>query len=146
MTDKINLIKVISEAREKLDPSIISSFLPFTKETGIVFLLKKNYFYAKLVFSEQHIGNPITKVLHGGVIAALLQNTAQFHVLWEGNMHKIPEIIDISINFLRLGKGEDTYARASIIKNGKRVLNVEVKAWNDDENSPIANASINFLV
>ena len=84
--------------------------------------------------------------MHGGVIAALLQNTAQFHVLWEGNMHKIPEIIDISINFLRLGKGEDTYARASIIKNGKRVLNVEVKAWNDDENSPIANASINFLV
>ena len=146
MIDKVNLIKVISEAREKFDPSIISSFLPFTKETGIVFLLKKNYFYGKLVFSKHHIGNPITKVLHGGIIAALLQNTAQFHVLWEHDMHKIPEIIDISINFLRLGKDEDVYARASIIKYGNRVLNVEVKAWNNDEASPIANASINFLV
>ena len=146
MIDKVNLIKVISEAREKFDPSIISSFLPFTKETGIVFLLKKNYFYGKLVFSKNHIGNPITKVLHGGIIAALLQNTAQFHVLWEQDMHNIPEIIDISINFLRLGKDEDVYARASIIKYGNRVLNVEVKAWNNDETSPIANASINFLI
>ncbi|MAR79517.1 MAG: thioesterase [Rhodospirillaceae bacterium] len=146
MTDRLNLKKVISQAKVKLDPSIISSFFPFTRKTGIVFFLHKEQFCGKLDFSQHHIGNPITNVLHGGIVAALLQNTAQFHIVWEKNIESIPEIIDISINFLRIGKGVDTYARASIIKYGKRVANVEVIAWNDDKFSPIANASINFLV
>ena len=141
-----NLSKTILDAKENLDPAIISSYCPFTREMGIKFLLEKNKFYTKLEFSGGLIGNPLIPALHGGVIASLLQNAAQFYVLWEKNIIYIPEIIDISINFLKKGEGIDTFARASIKNNGRRVVNTEVFAWNEDEKSPIASAQANFLI
>ncbi len=145
MNIESNLESILAKAKEKIDPSIISSHIPYMRKTGITFLLNKNQFYSKLECSEQIIGNPINNVLHGGVIVALLQNTAQYQVFWEKNIKYVPDIIDTSVNFLRKGKNIDTYAKAIIIKDGKRVINVDVKAWNDSELYPIASASMNFL-
>ena len=145
MNIECSLKKIISKAKENFDPSIISSCIPYTKRTGIIFMLEQNNFYAKLRFSENLIGNPINNVLHGGAIVALLQNTAQYHILWQKNLDYIPSIIDISVNFLRKGRNVDTFAEAIIIKDGKRVVNVDAKAWHEDKLRPIASASMNFL-
>ncbi|PPR76026.1 MAG: hypothetical protein CFH01_01993 [Alphaproteobacteria bacterium MarineAlpha2_Bin1] len=145
MNTESSLKEIFAKAKKMLEPSVISSYIPYTKKTGITFFLNQNKFCVKLKYSNNLIGNPINNVLHGGVIVALLQNTAQFYVVWEKNLDYVPSIIDISVNFLRKGRDVDTFAEAIIIKDGKRVVNVDAKAWHEDKLRPIASASMNFL-
>ena len=142
----MNFKNMILEAKKEHDPSIMSSYFPFTQKTGIKFFIDKKGFCCKLKYSNLLIGNPISNTLHGGAIAALLQNSGQFHLIWNRDILEIPKIINISINYLRKGKNVDTFARAFIKNNGRRVVYIEVLAWNEDEAQPIANAQINFLL
>jgi len=41
---------------------------------------------------------------------------------------------------------KDTYARALVYKQGKRVANVRIQAWQDDENRPVACGHAHFLI
>ena len=54
--------------------------------------------------------------------------------------------IGVNIDYLRRGKPIDTYARADIFKEGSRVANVRVRAWQDNMEEPIAALSGHFLL
>jgi len=54
--------------------------------------------------------------------------------------------IGINIDYLRRGKPIATYARANIFKEGARVANVRVRAWQESPETPIAALSGHFLV
>ena len=84
--------------------------------------------------------------LHGGAIAGLLDYTAWvtlFDALEDGATIKP---ISISTDFMRGGKLEPTKARATIVRLGRRVANVSVAAWQEDEAKPIAAANLKFLI
>jgi len=51
---------------------------------------------------------------------------------------KLPKPIGVNVDYLRKGNPKDTYARAMIFKQGSRVANVRVRAWQDDYDKPIA--------
>ena len=44
----------------------------------------------------------------------------------------VPRIVNVSIDYLRPCRAEDTFARGSIIRQGRTVANVRVTAWQDD--------------
>jgi len=52
----------------------------------------------------------------------------------------------INIDYLRRGNPVVTYARAVIFKEGSRVANVRVRAWQSSRDEPIAALSGHFLV
>lgn len=54
--------------------------------------------------------------------------------------------IGINIDYLRRGKPVETFARADIFKEGSRVSNVRVRAWQESEDKPIAALSGHFLL
>ena len=54
--------------------------------------------------------------------------------------------IGINIDYLRRGNPVDTYARAQIFKQGSRVANVRVRAWQERFEKPIATLSGHFLL
>jgi acyl-coenzyme A thioesterase PaaI-like protein len=54
--------------------------------------------------------------------------------------------IDIGVDYLRSGKPVDTYARARVIKSGRRVANVQVEAWQNERSQPIAAMHGHFLL
>ncbi len=85
--------------------------------------------------------------LHGGVIAGLLEYAA-FIALRDalGEEETVMKPITITVDYLRGGKLEDSRARAEIIRLGRRVANLEVRAWQEDEAKPIAMARLNFLL
>ena len=58
----------------------------------------------------------------------------------------VPKIITITVDYLRSGRPVDTLARAVLTKQGRRVVNVAVEAWQDDRSRPIASANAHFLV
>jgi acyl-coenzyme A thioesterase PaaI-like protein len=54
--------------------------------------------------------------------------------------------IDLTINYLRSGRALDSYAKVSILKQGRRVVAFEAQAWQDDPAKPIASAFGHFML
>ncbi|RXL82985.1 PaaI family thioesterase, partial [Citrobacter sp. AAK_AS5] len=52
----------------------------------------------------------------------------------------------LTINYLRSGRPVDTYASVSIVKQGRRIVAFEAKAWQDDPARPIASAFGHFML
>ena len=85
--------------------------------------------------------------LHGGAIAGLLEFAA-FSALHTALAEPATLIkpITVTVDYLRGGELIETRARAEIIRLGRRIANLEVRAWQDDEAKPIALARLNFLL
>jgi acyl-coenzyme A thioesterase PaaI-like protein len=58
----------------------------------------------------------------------------------------LPKPIGLTINYLRSGRALDSYARVSIVKQGRRVVAFEAQAWQDDPTRPIASAFGHFML
>lgn len=87
--------------------------------------------------------------LHGGATSGLLE-TAGYGLLREelarlGRTHRLKPI-NITVQFLNAGKMRPTYAKARIVKLGRRNANLSVEAWQDDRERPIATAIMNILM
>jgi acyl-coenzyme A thioesterase PaaI-like protein len=54
--------------------------------------------------------------------------------------------ITVTVDYMRGGTRQDTYAEAVIERLGKRMANVEAFAWQGEPGRPIASARINFLL
>ena len=97
-------------------------------------------------FSPWIIGNPILPAIHGGMTGAFLETTAIVGVTRDLGISALPKPIGLTINYLRSGRALDSYASASIVKQGLRVVAFEAKAWQDDPAKPIATAFGHFML
>jgi uncharacterized protein (TIGR00369 family) len=99
-----------------------------------------------LPFQEKLIGNPTLPAIHGGVIGGLLESAALLQLVWSSENPTLPRTINTSIDYLRSGQAQETFARGRITKQGRRVANVRAKAWQDDPSRPIAAVHGHFLL
>ena len=99
-----------------------------------------------LPFQEKLIGNATLPAIHGGVIGGLLESVALLQLIWSSENPTLPHTINTSIDYLRSGQTQDTFARGRIIKQGRRVTNVRAEAWQDDSGWPIAAVHGHFLL
>lgn len=58
---------------------------------------------------------------------------------------RVPKPNNLSVDYLRRGRGS-TRARARIFKLGRRIPNVHVVAWQEDESKPVATGNGKFLL
>jgi uncharacterized protein (TIGR00369 family) len=96
-------------------------------------------------FNDDVVGRP--GFLHGGAIAGLLEFaafTALRRALDDDAVTMKP--ITVTVDYMRGGTPQDTYAEALIERLGKRMANVEAFAWQGARDKPIASARINFLL
>ena len=96
-------------------------------------------------FSPRIIGNPILPAIHGGMTGAFLETTAIVGVTRELGVSP-PKPIGLTINYLRSGRALDSHANVSIVKQGRRVVAFEARAWQDDPDRPIASAFGHFML
>jgi uncharacterized protein (TIGR00369 family) len=97
-------------------------------------------------FSPKIIGNPILPAIHGGITGAFLETAAIIGVTRELGVSALPKPIGLTINYLRSGRALDSFANVSIVKQGRRVVAFEAKAWQDDPTKPIASAFGHFML
>src|SRR5262249_45981331 len=97
-------------------------------------------------FSERIVGNPILPAIHGGMTGAFLETAAIVGVARELGVSAPPKPIGLTINYLRSGRALDSFARVSIVKQGRRVVAFEAQAWQDDPDKPIASAFGHFML
>ncbi|WP_448577688.1 PaaI family thioesterase [Thermaurantiacus sp.] len=84
--------------------------------------------------------------LHGGALAGLLEIAALRAVL-----DKLPpgaqvKPVSVTVDYLREGQMRDTFARAVILRQGRRIANVRAEAWQESPDRPITAARLNILI
>jgi uncharacterized protein (TIGR00369 family) len=82
--------------------------------------------------------------LHGGALAGLLESSAFLEVLMRGETEGWPRLITFSAQYLRAAKLQDTFAQATISRQGRRVASVQVQAWQEDRQLLVATGQASF--
>ena len=99
-----------------------------------------------LPFREEIVGNARLPAVHGGVIGSFLEMTATVALVDQGEGDRLPKPINFSTDYLRSAGPRTTRGRAEIVKQGRRIANVRVVAWQDDPAKPVAAGIGNFLL
>lgn len=93
---------------------------------------------------EAHIGNPLIKALHGGIVSTFLELAALYELRRALGSDAAGEAININVDYLKSVKLSPLFARAKVVKSGRRLAFVDCAAWQDDENCPVAKAACNL--
>ena len=134
-------------AREARDLERIARGIPYANLLGIGFrIAEDDALVGHMDFADHVVGNASIPALHGGAIGSLLESVAIFEVLWRLDLAALPKTINITFDYLRSARPEDTFATARITKDGRRVVNVSVDAWQSDRARPVASAHVHLLV
>ena len=137
---------VIKEAREKNQIQLIVNHIPYARLIGMeVLCLGKELVY-KLPPIESNIGNPTLPALHGGVIGGFMENAAITHVLATLAVPAVPKVVDFSLDYLRAGRFVDTFCACVVVRQGRKVANVSMTAWQTRQDEPIAVARCHLLL
>ncbi len=142
----MKLKQLIEAAKLKDDYSSILDFIPYAKFIGVTITQDQQGWLFTLATEPDNVGNPITPALHGGVIAGFMEVAAALAQMLTSQEPTIPKIINFSIDYIRAAGVKPTYARCSIVRQGKRIANITVLAWQTDELQPIATARTHFLL
>ena len=120
--------------------------IPYAQFLGVCAELKGDELTLVLPFKQDLIGNPMLPALHGGVVGALMEITALTQLAIASKSQTFPKTIDINVEYLRSGKPIDTYARARVVKIGRRIANVQAEAWQGERLSAIAAMHGHFML
>lgn len=134
----------MSALQERLTAALAR--IPYAAFLGVRAELKGDELTLVLPYSEHLIGNPMLPALHGGVVGALMELTALTQLAIASKSEKFPKTIDVGFDYLRSGRPTDTFARARVVKIGRRIANVQAEAWQNERASPIAAMHGHFLV
>lgn len=137
---------LVADARKSGDLARLVGAIPYLEFIGITVESREGDLVGKMSYSDHLVGNASLPALHGGTLGALLESTAILKTLVEVETATLPKVVTITVDFLRSARPVDTYARGRIEKQGRRVVNVSVEAWQDDESRPVARANAIFLV
>ncbi len=156
-------VQVIKERRDAALAALADG-IPYIRYLGVRFERRGDELTALLPFSERIVGNPTLPAIHGGVTAAFLETTAVIGLAWSRLWEQVerermeprdltpetrprmPKTIDVTIDYLRPGLPRDAYARARIVRSGRRYASVQVEAWQDNHARPFASAICHFLI
>ncbi|AEF43314.1 Uncharacterized protein, possibly involved in aromatic compounds catabolism [Serratia plymuthica] len=148
----------LDAARQKIG-EIFVYHMPFNRELGLE-LRRFEDDYVELSFTNQPklVGNAAQKILHGGVIASVLDVAAGLACAGSVLMRMDPLIeeevasrlsrmgtIDLRVDYLRPGRGEHFVASASVLRSGNKVAVARAELHNHD-GLHIASATATYLV
>lgn len=132
--------------RESGDFGPLAEAIPYSRFMGITAELVDGEVTGRMKYSDHLVGNASLPALHGGTLGALMESTAIFKLLWEGETEGIPKTINITVEYLRGARPQDVFAKAVFTRHGRRVANVRVYAYQDDPDKPVAVATAHFLL
>jgi uncharacterized protein (TIGR00369 family) len=88
--------------------------------------------------------------LHGGAISGLLEMAAvaaiQHALHQRGDLGTRYKQVNVTIDFMRGGVPQTTYAVGEVVRLGRTMANVEARAWQDDPAKPITIAYLHYLL
>ncbi|MCE8018259.1 PaaI family thioesterase [Halomonas sp. MCCC 1A17488] len=95
---------------------------------------------------EHNVGNILLPALHGGVVAAFMETAGTLDLMLSAREPRLPRIVDFSIDYLRTARVVPTHARCRLLREGRRLANVQVTAWQASESQPVATARLHLVL
>ena len=160
---KPELVQVVKSRRDGA-LAWLAGGIPYVQFLGIGFDRRGDELTGLLPYADKLIGNPMLPALHGGVTAAFLEVTAivglSWSTIWDEieagrpetappetlRLPRLPKTIDFTVDYLRSGLPRDAYARARVVRSGRRYASVQVEAWQDNRSRLFAQATGHFLM
>lgn len=136
----------LQQAHAQGDYGALLELIPYSKLIGIECSRLGDELLFRLPANKDNIGNPLLPAIHGGVIAGFMELAAALHLLVFTGSPGVPKVIDFSLDYLRAGQFRDTYAKCQLCRQGRRVANVAITAWQSTEAEPIATARAHFKI
>ncbi len=142
----MTLVERLTAAKEAGDYQGLIEAIPYAKFLGLKAESVGEELITTMTFGPHLIGNPALPALHGGTLGALLESAAIFELMWRAESIVLPKTITFTVDYLRSAGAADTHARGIITRQGRRVTNVRIEAWQEDRAKPVATANAIFLV
>ncbi|MEQ3745763.1 MAG: PaaI family thioesterase [Henriciella sp.] len=120
--------------------------VPIVQTLGMHCDIKGDDMVGVLPFQNKLIGNFTIKALHGGAMGTFLEMTAMAQLFLVSDAPRPARTINITVDYLRQGKAQDLYARATVIKLGRRMASVRAEAWQSERDKPVAALLGHFLI
>ena len=124
----------------------VNGIVPYANFLGIRSSFEAGELITRLPFREDHIGNYTARIFHGGIVGALMEQAAFVHLLHHVRRNQLPKVINLSTNYLRPVAPIDVVASGVIVRQGARIANVRVRAWQRSFDEPVATADVHFLL
>jgi acyl-coenzyme A thioesterase PaaI-like protein len=99
----------------------------------------------KLPFADRHVGNPMTRALQGGVFLGFLECAGSAFILDFYPQLKQIGSASFFMEYLKAPKPEDTYASFKASKIGRRIVNIDISAFQTGRGE-VAKASGRYLI
>lgn len=146
-------------AARRLIGEIFVYNMPFNRALGLELdRLESDYAEISLANQTMLVGNSAQKILHGGVIASVLDVAAglvcvtsaltrQDSITEEELRQRLSRMgtIDLRVDYLRPGRGERFIASSSLLRGGNKVSVARVELHND-VGVHIASATATYLI
>jgi acyl-coenzyme A thioesterase PaaI-like protein len=154
----------VVKSRRDAALAALTGAVPYIQFLGIQFDRRGDELTAVLPYDPKLIGNPMLPALHGGATASFLEVTALIGLAWanlwddlesgridmaavaSGSLPPLPKTIDFTVDYLRAGLPRDCYARARVMRSGRRYASVQVEAWQDNRDRPFALGALHCLM
>lgn len=128
------------KALQPLMRKVMEELIAFNKHLGLkVESFDREAPRLRFDMRPELIGNPSTKILHGGVISATLDVAGGFVIMLNlaHEMDSLPTsfpkmgTIDLRVDYLRPGRGKYFIATARIVRKGSRIAVTHMELHND---------------
>lgn len=100
----------------------------------------------RLGFAEGHIGNPVIRALHGGVISSFLESCARLELIARLSPAVRLRTTSVHTSYFRSSKAQDMLARISLQRVGRRFAFLEATGWQGEEDTVVARSAIGIRV
>lgn len=142
----MRLLDTIAQARRQSDVGLLVAAVPYAGFIGLEAELIDDRLFTRLPYARCNLGNPDLPALHGGVVAAFLELTGAFELLWAMDSVTLPKTINITVDYLRPARPQTLHAYGIITKHGRQVANVRIEAWHESPEKPVAHCHAHFLL
>ncbi|GLQ06508.1 PaaI family thioesterase [Sneathiella chinensis] len=128
--------------------NIIDAGIPQCADIGVkVHEMDEGGVTFRLPYDEKLAGNPVTGVLHGGVITTLIDSASGMCIYVKLKKYIPIATLDLRIDYLKPATpGEMLYAHAYCYKLTEKIGFVRSVAYHTDRNDPIANSVSTFML
>ena len=141
-----SFVERMTAAKASGDYQGLIDLVPYARFLGLTAGRQGEELITTMRFGAHLVGNPSLPALHGGTLGALLESAAIFELMWRAETVVLPKTITLTVDYLRPGAPVDTHARGVVTRQGRRVTNVRMEAWQADRGAPVATAHAVFLV
>lgn len=111
-----------------INPNLLSR-VPYARYLGIEEVCLNGETVFQINFQNNHLGNPLLRTFHGGVLASFAELVATVYVAREQGLNKLPRCASMTFDYLRPAFAGTLQAVPTLVRGGKRISTVSVQVF-----------------